>query len=185
MAPLDELLLAQAREAQAAQVHAQARAELARVRFTDAVRRLHAGGASMREIARAFDLSHQRVHQLVTGEDKKGRRIACSFCGADQAAVRKLIAGPGVYVCDSCVTLATRMFTGEAAADQQWAARRTAAGGKAKAKGTRKADAGDSCSFCGKTQAQVDTMADGGPFRICAECIDLCNDIILEELGGG
>jgi len=29
----------------------------------------------------------------------------CSFCGKSQAEVRKLIAGPGVYICDSCITV--------------------------------------------------------------------------------
>ena len=29
----------------------------------------------------------------------------CSFCGKSHAEVRKLIAGPGVYICDSCVTV--------------------------------------------------------------------------------
>lgn len=29
----------------------------------------------------------------------------CSFCGKSQSEVRKLIAGPGVYICDSCVSL--------------------------------------------------------------------------------
>jgi len=29
----------------------------------------------------------------------------CSFCGKSHAEVRKLIAGPGVYICDSCVTI--------------------------------------------------------------------------------
>ena len=29
----------------------------------------------------------------------------CSFCGKSQAEVRKLIAGPGVYICDSCITI--------------------------------------------------------------------------------
>ena len=32
-----------------------------------------------------------------------GRR--CSFCGKPQDAVAKLIAGPGVYICDECVEL--------------------------------------------------------------------------------
>jgi hypothetical protein len=30
---------------------------------------------------------------------------SCSFCGKSHAEVRKLIAGPGVYICDSCVTV--------------------------------------------------------------------------------
>jgi hypothetical protein len=29
----------------------------------------------------------------------------CSFCGKSHAVVRKLIAGPGVYICDSCITV--------------------------------------------------------------------------------
>src|SRR5512144_2301777 len=29
----------------------------------------------------------------------------CSFCGKSHAEVRKLIAGPGVYICDSCVAV--------------------------------------------------------------------------------
>jgi len=29
----------------------------------------------------------------------------CSFCGKNQAEVRKLIAGPGVYICDSCINV--------------------------------------------------------------------------------
>ena len=29
----------------------------------------------------------------------------CSFCGKGQSEVRKLIAGPGVYICDSCITI--------------------------------------------------------------------------------
>ena len=29
----------------------------------------------------------------------------CSFCGKSQAEVRKIIAGPGVYICDSCVNV--------------------------------------------------------------------------------
>ena len=29
----------------------------------------------------------------------------CSFCGKSHAEVRKLIAGPGVYICDNCITV--------------------------------------------------------------------------------
>jgi ATP-dependent Clp protease ATP-binding subunit ClpX len=32
--------------------------------------------------------------------------LDCSFCGAKKAEVRKLIAGPGVLICDRCVDLA-------------------------------------------------------------------------------
>ena len=36
---------------------------------------------------------------------KSSRMTLCSFCGKSQAEVRKIIAGPGVYICDSCVNV--------------------------------------------------------------------------------
>ena len=38
------------------------------------------------------------------GEDN-GKLLYCSFCGKSQHEVRKLIAGPSVFVCDECVDL--------------------------------------------------------------------------------
>lgn len=38
------------------------------------------------------------------------------------------------------------------------------------------------CSFCGKSQKQVKKLIAGGGVYICNECIDLCNEIIEEEL---
>ncbi len=45
-------------------------------------------------------------------------------------------------------------------------------------------DGGDlvKCSFCGKSQKQVKKLIAGPGVYICDECIDLCNDIIAEEL---
>ncbi|HEX5458758.1 MAG TPA: ATP-dependent Clp protease ATP-binding subunit ClpX [Steroidobacteraceae bacterium] len=37
--------------------------------------------------------------------DESGKLLYCSFCGKSQHEVRKLIAGPSVYVCDECVEL--------------------------------------------------------------------------------
>ncbi|WP_278368806.1 ClpX C4-type zinc finger protein, partial [Pseudoalteromonas lipolytica] len=37
--------------------------------------------------------------------DKSGKLLYCSFCGKSQHEVRKLIAGPQVYICDECVDL--------------------------------------------------------------------------------
>ena len=48
----------------------------------------------------------------------------------------------------------------------------------------RAGDAGDllKCSFCGKSQKQVKKLIAGPGVYICDECIDLCNEIIEEEL---
>ena len=40
------------------------------------------------------------------------------------------------------------------------------------------------CTFCGKSQKQVRKLIAGPSVYICDECIELCNEIIEEELGG-
>ena len=41
------------------------------------------------------------------------------------------------------------------------------------------------CSFCGKSQKQVKKVIAGPGVYICDECIDLCKEIIEEEVGEG
>ena len=38
-----------------------------------------------------------------------------------------------------------------------------------------------SCSFCGKKQSQVKKLIAGPNIYICNECVDFCNDILVEE----
>jgi ATP-dependent Clp protease ATP-binding subunit ClpX len=40
-----------------------------------------------------------------SGRDDSGKLLYCSFCGKSQHEVRKLIAGPSVFICDECVEL--------------------------------------------------------------------------------
>ena len=42
-----------------------------------------------------------------------GKDLCCSFCGKSQREVRKLIAGPSVYICDECVELCNDIITEE------------------------------------------------------------------------
>ncbi|MBD3688862.1 ATP-dependent Clp protease ATP-binding subunit ClpX [Nanchangia anserum] len=42
--------------------------------------------------------------------------LTCSFCGKSQKQVRKLIAGPGVYICDECITLCQEIMEEELSA---------------------------------------------------------------------
>ncbi|MEL6492794.1 MAG: ATP-dependent protease ATP-binding subunit ClpX, partial [Cyanobacteria bacterium J06621_3] len=44
---------------------------------------------------------------------KYDSHLKCSFCGKSQEQVRKLIAGPGVYVCDECVDLCNEILDEE------------------------------------------------------------------------
>ena len=47
----------------------------------------------------------------MSNEDKK--QMKCSFCGKGQNVVRKLIAGPGVYICDECINICTSILEDE------------------------------------------------------------------------
>ena len=42
-------------------------------------------------------------------------KLHCSFCGKEQDAVRRLVAGPGVYICDECIELCNEIIAEEAA----------------------------------------------------------------------
>ncbi|HOW94847.1 MAG TPA: ClpX C4-type zinc finger protein, partial [Mycolicibacterium fallax] len=44
-----------------------------------------------------------------------GDLLKCSFCGKSQKQVKKLIAGPGVYICDECIDLCNEIIEEELA----------------------------------------------------------------------
>ena len=48
------------------------------------------------------------------GLSDSGKLLFCSFCGKDQNEVRRLIAGPSVYICDECVDLCNDIISEEA-----------------------------------------------------------------------
>ncbi|MBQ1509595.1 MAG: ATP-dependent Clp protease ATP-binding subunit ClpX [Selenomonadaceae bacterium] len=48
--------------------------------------------------------------------DEKGQ-LKCSFCGKTQEQVRKLVAGPGVYICDECIELCNEIIEEEFSED--------------------------------------------------------------------
>jgi hypothetical protein len=195
---MDEDLLADARQAQERLIDAERDADVARAEFYCSVRRLHLHGSSLRELAASLGLSHQRVHQIVeeAGGSRRwlrarasgrpgGRRdptlLACTFCGKNQKQVRKLIAGPYVYICDGCVDL-VKNVTGEGQAV------RTALG---PISAVPEDEHRIQCSFCGKNRRQAIGLAvmptvtagkGNASAAICSECLDLCDEIVAEEL---
>ena len=102
-----------------------------------------------------------------------GNVLTCSFCGKSQKQVKKLIAGPHVYICDGCVghvhaviaepgrTVSTPIAMIQQVSDEAGA---------------------EQCSFCGKPRYQVAAMTSTGDARICNECLELCDKILDEEL---
>ncbi|WP_174613960.1 ATP-dependent protease ATP-binding subunit ClpX [Virgibacillus ihumii] len=50
--------------------------------------------------------------------EEKGQ-LKCSFCGKSQDQVRKLVAGPGVYICDECIELCTEIVEEELGTEEE------------------------------------------------------------------
>ena len=46
-------------------------------------------------------------------KDSERKQVCCSFCGKGQDEVKRLIAGPGVYICDECIELCYDLVTEE------------------------------------------------------------------------
>jgi hypothetical protein len=221
---VDEKLLTEASQAKERLIDAERDAEVLRAEFHRAVRRLHLHGASLRELAGALGLSHQRVHQIVEsaggsrrwlrqrepgqrepgqrepGQREPGRqkpRLVCTFCGQDQTQVRKLIAGSHVYICDDCVALARDVINSRPLPGARFIPVVAMPGpGQPQCEPRPRM----ACSFCGKQLHQVTGLAASStpaapssarPPRgailterpaICTECLDLCDEIIAEDL---
>jgi hypothetical protein len=187
---MDAEALTWARQAQEQLIHAEEHAEAVRADFRWAVRRLAAGGSSPRDIAAALGLSGQQLDEIAQGAAGSGRAgrgqapgagLACTFCGRSQRQVRKLIAGPGVYICEACVALADGVVSSGGAAGTP----------PGRMHAAPEQDGGVRCRFCGKRRDHVTGVAAmparpgdpaAGPAAICAECLLLCNLIIAEEL---
>lgn len=58
------------------------------------------------------------VKDLFKFNDEKGQ-LKCSFCGKTQDQVRKLVAGPGVYICDECIELCTEIVEEELGTEEE------------------------------------------------------------------
>ena len=50
-------------------------------------------------------------------ESSDNNNLTCSFCGKNQEDVKKLIAGPSVYICDECVDLCIDIIDEEVKSD--------------------------------------------------------------------
>jgi ClpX C4-type zinc finger len=191
---LDWELVREAERAKEQLAVAQHAAYRAKVDYHQAIRRLHAAGGSLREIAEALRMSHQRVHQIIDEAAEPTRRRwrrepqvlsgpvrPCSFCGRPRDVCAKLIAGPegALFICDRCAVQATRLAAGAAVEDPaEGSMRLEPAGSEAR------------CSFCDKEARKVRHLVisglslSAGKFgdrpRICDKCRDLFLEILAE-----
>jgi hypothetical protein len=162
---MDRELLDKAKAAGSELAEAERQALLTRAEYHTAIRRLHLAGGSLREIAEALSLSHQRVQQIV--DDAGGswwsrvwrmrnvtRDAVCTWCSRPPSEVAKLVAGPNVYICDACVAEAERAM---------------------KTRGT--AGASHRCSFCYK-RGNAKRSIVVGPANVCGDCLRMCREIM-------
>lgn len=180
---LDERILHEVEQARLALESLEDQAYDARAGLHQAIRRLHAAGGSMREIAAALGMSHQRVHQIIgadgivevettatelstlpvavtAGED------ACSFCGAPRREVDKLLAAPGrVFICAPCVDKVSAVVERDLVSP-----------------GVHRVPVEEdaTCSFCGNPSSIGGVMAEAqaGAPRMCSRCVATCQRLL-------
>ena len=169
---LDNQLLKKAQDEALRLAEAERQAQNARSVYHAAVRQLHLGGGSLREIADALQLSHQRVQQIVNEaggswwqrvwRSRNARQnLRCTFCERPDAAVDKLIAGPNVYICEACVELAEKALKSGS-----------------NSKFMRSTNAAVRCSFCRKRRNQDRELLASTAANICGDCVRVCEQIV-------
>ncbi|HET8671980.1 MAG TPA: ClpX C4-type zinc finger protein [Candidatus Saccharimonadales bacterium] len=101
-------------------------------------------------------------------KNKEVSNIQCSFCNKKQFDVAKLIAGPGVYICNECVGSCTySLGAGESTGIITMIIDTTAE---------------ETCSFCGKKPIEVERIVGVPAARICNECIKICHEILAKDV---
>jgi len=182
-------LLDRAKAAATRLADAERQALLFRADYHTAVRRLHLAGGSLREIAQALSLSHQRVQQIVNGAGGTWWRRAwrtrrmpadavCTWCGRPPSEVEKLIAGPNVYICDACVQAAEK--TAAVASTPPAPARARGAGeaGTRPFARVRSTSIAQRCAFCGKRAKGSRSLVTAPAGHVCTDCLRVCREIL-------
>ena len=169
----DHNLLEQAKAAGARLADAERAVLLARAEYHTAIRRLHLAGTSLRDIAQALSLSHQRVQQVVSAAGgswwqvwrrrNMARDAVCTWCGRPPSEVAKLIAGPNIFICDSCIEAAERAMNGTH--DGRGAVKPVSVRTRYR------------CDFCNKKANEKRSLVSGPP-NVCSECLRICREIL-------
>jgi hypothetical protein len=122
------------------------------------------GGLGARVLAQ-FGVGYHHLSERVNRA-----ALACSFCGRSGLDVFRLVAGPGVYICERCTEGAGRLRDPHEM-EEPPAQLKIVPGDRAA-----------SCSFCGKRRADVERLvaADSGA-TICTACLALCDEIQAAE----
>ena len=52
-------------------------------------------------------------------KNQNEKNIKCSFCGKTQDSVKRIVAGPGVYICDECISLCKNIIDEDYLEDEE------------------------------------------------------------------
>ena len=116
----------------------------------------------------------KRQTQRNREEEKYNKKLYCSFCGKSRDEVKKLIAGPAVYICDECVNLCNDIISEEWELEED--EKKELVDGTHSPRPQRSLrthTAGPSCALCGMNSPVTEVLfiPDRGP--LCFICLDV------------
>jgi len=97
------------------------------------------------------------------GDDRTGN-LVCSFCGKSQDEVRKLIAGPTVYICDECIDLCNDIIAEEVDLEEQL---------EGAANPVASLNAPSWCLVCRLPKPAEEVVAVSDVGFVCHRCVDM------------
>jgi hypothetical protein len=100
--------------------------------------------------------------------------VRCSFCGKSEKDVRKLIAGPAVYICDECIDACNDILAEEARAEPE-------AAPKPLLGDWRREGFGVSCTLCGAVVHLKDALHFEGRVFLCPACVSAIAEAAKDE----
>jgi ClpX C4-type zinc finger len=113
--------------------------------------------------------------------------VVCDFCGKDQESVKTMLSSfgnPRTCICNECLNLCEDLLiidkTGELTSNNKIFEKSTLMKNKKGSSSTF--DRFQQCSFCGRKQSKVNKLVAGPGVNICDECVELSNEILIEEM---
>jgi hypothetical protein len=111
------------------------------------------------------------------GSTSAGHELRCSFCQKEQAHVRKLIAGPEVFICDECVDVCNDIIADD---ERVQNARKIDAPVQENSTPPRPPTNKVACSLCGTAMLPAEGLAIKGRGVLCGGCADAVEDALNE-----
>jgi len=105
--------------------------------------------------------------------------LRCSFCGKGREDVRKLIAGPTVFICNECVEVCLDILADDSTPDADSQDSTESQRLRVKAAAIFP-DRSVTCSVCGKSGLTEEMLPIGSRGTLCGECADAIEDSLRQ-----